>query len=147
MKKQIIPVIVSLFITCSFTGTTSMAASNSYQDTMYTYTYKKGDYQDTAGRYKKYSGSDTPHGYAYAICGNGNPSSVKLMALSSTSTQLFKCCDYVTIPYLVHTNIRNTFNANKYKYAVLRVRDNTNKGSTGGSWSPDSSKKYNHIVG
>ena len=62
--------------------------------------------------------------------------------------KLEKCSDYVTVPIYSHTSIRNWYKKTKRVTTVrLRVRTNSNKGATYGTWSPDSSKAYSHIVG
>lgn len=50
--------------------------------------------------------------------------------------------------YILHTCIVNWFKKDStYTKVALRVRTNSNKGATYGCWSPDSSKKYPHVVG
>lgn len=147
MKKPLAMTLVALLVASTTCGSTMKITKASIKNTLYTYTYKKGDYQETAARDKDYSGSYTPYGYAYAICGNGNPSSVQLRKRKKDTSSYVKCSEFVTIPYYTHTNIRNDFNKSKDVTVKLRVRDNTNHGSTGGYWSSDSSKKYKHVVG
>jgi len=144
MKKQLITAVAALLVAGTVCGS---AAQANYKNSSYIYTYKKGDYQDTGGRYKDYSGSNTPHGYGYAICGDGKESSVKMMKRVKNTPKYVQCSEYVTIPRYVHTNIRNNYRVSKDAEVKLRVRDNTNKGYTGGYWSPDSSKKYKRVVG
>lgn len=122
--------------------------ASTYTNSDYSYDYQRdGDYKDTAYRAKNYNGSDTPHGYVYAIAAYGLDSSVMVRGTDDVGKNSIKCSEYVTIPIYKHTCIRNTFNKNKKSTVRLRVRTNSNKGETYGCWSPDSSKKYSRVVG
>ncbi len=125
------------------------AGASSYENKEYSYDYQKdGDYKDTTPRIKNYNGSNKPHGYVYAIASYGIPSSVMVRGTNDAGKKSKKFSEYVTIPIYSHTCIVNWFKKDStYTKAALRVRTNSNKGATYGTWSPDSSKAYSHIVG
>ena len=125
------------------------AGASTTSNTEYSYDYQKdGEYKTTPYRAKNYNGSNKPHGYVFAIAGYGYDSSLMVMQGDDEGKKLEKCSDYVTVPIYSHTSIRNWYKKTRRVTTVrLRVRTNSNKGATYGTWSPDSSKAYSHIVG
>lgn len=130
------------------TGITSVASASTFTNIYYNYNSKTdGDYNQSTWQSKKYSGSNTPNGYVYAISSDGADSSI-LVRKKDSSGNISNCSSgYVTVPHMVHTCIRNNFDATRQNSVCIRVRNNKNSGTTRGYWSPDCSKKYGNIVG
>ena len=149
-KKRVLCVAGALAVTVLLAGTSFRTASADYTNKNYSYEYKyDGEHSSTAWYAKDYNGSNTPHGYVYAYCSYGLDSSVSVRKRQAGASSGVKCTEYVTIPYYTHTNIRNDFNKSSYHDVRLWVRTNSSKenASTFGSWSPDSSRQYSHVVG
>lgn len=104
------------------------------------------DYNMTEWRTKEKNGSVKPYGYVYARCATGSDSSIMVRKKAEGGSGI-KATDYVTVPYYVDTQIKNTINVSKYPYVRLRIKTKNKTNFTGGVWSPDSSKLYSHVVG